>query len=381
MAEQAELIIDTRNLADVENRLAELGVWEKGAPVDADERLKLARIGGLGNLPEYAQQARRAHLNEIDTLERRTDRLFTDLDVLLYDLRAWFATETGSVPMLGKNRDTFIGYPQHKYYGDPVPLTAPKNLPPAGSGEGGIRVGVVDTPLYWHHQFAKELVETDEQSTPDDHGNFAAWQGHATFVVGKIQEVAPDAHVVVKAGLDGRTGRKTVWDTAKKIADFTEEPRIQVLNLSFGATTEDASPPLALRRAIDSVRRANPKLVIIAAAGNRGSAPNPPLAIWPAAMTEVEAVGARNASFSMDRQWVDMAADGVDVAGLYLDGTVMLAGEPIEFTGHAVLSGTSFAAARVSGAVAAQLKAYPGDPARALRKVLTGPFATPFPPR
>jgi len=380
MAEHVEMIVDTRNWTEVEKQLDKRGVRQKGAAIEVDKRLKLARISDLVNLPEYADNARRTYLNEIDTLERRTDRSFTDLDVLLYDLRAWFTAETGTVPALGKNRDTFIGYPQHKYRGEPIPLARPLQLPSGQVTDDGVRVGVVDTPLYWHAQFTKEFVETDEESNPAADGTFAGWQGHSTFLVGKIHELAPDAHIIVKAGLDGQTGRKTVWDTARKIADFAAEPRVHVLNLSFGTTTEDAQPPLALRRAIDCVKKAHPALLIVAAAGNRGNAPNPPLAIWPAAMTEVEAVGATDASFSEPRTWVDMTADGIDVPGLYLDGDVRLASGLTRFNGSAVLNGTSFAAATVSGALAAELQNN-RDPAQALRKVLAGPLVSPYPPR
>ncbi len=66
------------------------------------------------------------------------------------------------------------------------------------------------------------------------------------------------------------------------------------------------------------------ELVIVAAAGNRGFLQNPPPAVWPAAMTEVVAVGATDASFSMKRNRVDVTADGIDVPGLSLEGEVRL---------------------------------------------------------
>ncbi|MGW3960943.1 S8/S53 family peptidase [Amycolatopsis sp. NPDC005003] len=380
MTENAELIVDTKSRAEVEEQLEIRGVWKRGAGVEVDERLRLARIAELVNLSEYAQQARRTFLNEIDTLERRTDRLFTDLDVLLYDLRAWFTATAGTVPAMGKNRDTFIGYPQHKYAGEPVPVSRPLKLAEGRATNRKIRVGVVDTPLFWHAQFSKEMVEADELSTPDADGVYAGWQGHATAVVGKIHELAPDAYIIVKAGLDGQTGRKTVWETARKIAAFDGNPAIDVLNLSCGTTTGDGQAPMALRRAIDTVKKANPGLLIVAAAGNQGSAPNPPLAVWPAAMTEVEAVGAENAPWSEQRMWVDLVADGTDVHVLFLDGKVRLTTGETLFDGSAMLNGTSFAAACVSGALAAELEDTP-NPAEALRKVLAGPLVSRYSPR
>lgn len=381
MTEPSELIVDIDSVETVKTQLEKLGVWGKESAYDKDDLLRLALIRNLDNLPGYAADTRRRYWNEIETLQRRNDRDFTDLDVLLYDLRTWSGAEIGVVPLLGKNRDTFIGYPQHKNYGDPRPMAAPSELAPVGHVQGDIRVGVVDTPLYMHPFFTEELVETDAVSTPDQDGTFGAWQGHSTFVTGIIHQFAPDAHIVVKAGLDGGTGRNTVWETAKKIAAFTaeDEPEIRVLNLSFGTTTEDAQPPLALRRAIQVVRKKFDKLVIVAAAGNRGHRPSPPLAIWPAAMTEVVAVGATGASFSMDRDWVDVTSDGVDVQGLYLQGEVRLSRGSLDFGGYAIISGTSFAAARVSGLVAEELrKGF--DPAVALQNVIHGKYATPYRP-
>ncbi|MGW4060015.1 S8/S53 family peptidase [Amycolatopsis sp. NPDC004747] len=380
MTENAELIVDTKSQAAVEEQLEIRGVWKKGAGVEVDERLRLARIAELVNLREYADRARRTFLNEIDTLERRNDRLFTDLDVLLFDLRTWFTATGGAVPALGKNRDAFVGYPQHKYAGEPVPISRSLKLTEGRATNRKVRVGVVDTPLYWHAQFSKEMVEADELSTPDANGVYAGWQGHATAVVGKIHELAPDAYIIVKAGLDGQTGRKTVWETARKIAAFDGNPGIAVLNLSCGTTTGDGQAPMVLRRAIDTVKKANPGLLVVAAAGNQGAAPNPPLAVWPAAMTEVEAVGATNAPWSEQRTWVDLTADGTDVPVLYIDGKVRLTREEKTFNGYAMLNGTSFAAACVSGALAAELETTE-DPAEALQRVLAGPFVSPYPPR
>jgi hypothetical protein len=381
MTEPRELIVEGRMLEAVITQLETLGVWSKESEYEKDDLLRLALIRNLDNLPGYAAETRRRYWNEIETLQRRNDRDFTDLDVLLYDLRTRFGAETGVVPLLGKNRDTFIGYPQHKNYGDPRPMAAPSELAPVGHVQGDIRVGVVDTPLYMHPFFTEELVETDAVSTPAEDGTFGAWQGHSTFVTGIIHQFAPDAHIVVKAGLDGGTGRNTVWATAKKIAAFTDEhePEIRVLNLSFGTTTEDAQPPLALRRAIQVVRKKFDKLVIVAAAGNRGHRASPPLAIWPAAMTEVVAVGATGASFSMDRDYVDVTSDGIDVRGLYLDGEVRLSRGLLGFDGYAVISGTSFAAARVSGLIAEELKTE-SDPVKALQNLVQDGRATPYRP-
>jgi subtilisin family serine protease len=377
MAQQDELIVDTEKLEPVKEKLSEWGVWDKGhTSAEEDGRLRLALVKDLVGLSAYAERAKYGYRNEIEMLEKRTDRLFGDLDVLLYDLRVRFASEAGWIPVVGKNRDTFIGYPQHKGYADPIPYDEEVlSFKPGEHAADGIRVGVVDTPFFRLPQFTTEIVSADEEAKPDPDGSYNPLAGHAAFVVAKIHDEAPDAHIIVKAGLDSGTGRNSVWDTARKIAEFAET-KIDVLNLSFGAKTDDAQPPLALRRAIDRVRAVHPDLVVVAAAGNRGHLPSPPLAIWPAAMTDVEAVST-DASFAVvDRPWVEMIADGTDVNGFYLDGPVRLSRGVTAFAGQATWSGTSFAAASVSGGVAEQLKKYRKEPHKAVLAVLRGPIAS-----
>ncbi len=377
MAQPDELIVDTNSLEQVKEKLSEWGLWDKElTSEEPDDRLRLVLVSRLTGLCEYADRAKYLYRNEIEMLEKRTDRLFSDLDVLLYDLRTRCAAESGVLPVVGKNRDTFIGYPQHKGYAEPI---LPDCAPPFAAGThtaDDIRVGVVDTPFFRLPEFTTEFVTADDEDVrPGPDGTYSALAGHAAFVVGAIHQQAPDAHIIVKAGLDGGTGRRSVWDTARKIVEFRDE-RIEVLNLSFGATTEDAQPPLALRRAIDKVKEKHPNVVIVAAAGNRGHLPNPPLAVWPAAMTAVEAVSTEASFAIVDRPWVEMIADGTDITGFYLNGPVRLSGGITVFSGSAVWSGTSFAAASVSGAVAEQLKKYPDEPRKALQAVLRGPVAT-----
>jgi subtilisin family serine protease len=135
-----------------------------------------------------------------------------------------------------------------------------------------------------------------------------------------------------------------------------------------------------LETAVNLVSR---RAVIVAAAGNHGdpaAAANPAAAVnpaadigpkspvWPAACLGVIAVGAldqdrKRADFSPDVPWVSLLATAVDVTGDYLSGEVIEiendeAGKPTEvkavpFKGTAKWSGTSFAAAAVSGKLAA----------------------------
>jgi hypothetical protein len=127
-------------------------------------------------------------------------------------------------------------------------------------------------------------------------------------------------------------------------------------------------------------------MVIVAAAGNHGDAklngdagPDVRAACWPAALSQVEAVGALTeagdrAGFSPDVRWTSFMAPGQDVVGPYLTGTVNVHTRedgtvPTEFTGWASWSGTSFATAMVTGRLARLTARNGGDPHAALREL------------
>jgi membrane-anchored mycosin MYCP len=90
--------------------------------------------------------------------------------------------------------------------------------------------------------------------------------------------------------------------------------------------------------------------------------------MWPAALDDVVAVGAsdgngHHAQFSPDLPWVNFLAPGVGVDSTYLTGRIRAGSQDVHttttsepFTGWANWSGTSFAAASVSGAIAARIK-------------------------
>jgi subtilisin family serine protease len=183
--------------------------------------------------------------------------------------------------------------------------------------------------------------------------------GHATFIAGLVLQEAPGCVVVAHRVLSDQ-GLADSWAVAQEIVEHGREG-LDVLNLSLFCHTDDGRPPLVLARAIE---RLPSETVVVAAAGNHdpddeGSAdPRPPA--WPAALDGVVAVGAtdggKEASFSpRGVPWVDVLAPGVDRVSTYLRGTVTFDNEATdEFEGLARWSGTSFAAASVSGAIAAR---------------------------
>jgi hypothetical protein len=146
--------------------------------------------------------------------------------------------------------------------------------------------------------------------------------------------------------------------------------------------TEDGLPPLVLSTAID---RLDSDTLVVASAGNHGD--QSPTATdknrgrkpgWPAALDGVVAVGAAHAdgaaaSFTpKDAPWIDCLAPGIRVTSTFLYDNVDVGGDPenpefVKFEGFASWSGTSFAAANVSGAIAARTQ--PGR--KSAREVFT----------
>ena len=212
----------------------------------------------------------------------------------------------------------------------------------------------------------------------------APWAGHATFVTGLVVAQAPAAEIVVRQVLNSQTGRASVWDTAKAMVSFANA-NVDVLNLSFGCRTAvptSGVAPLALRRAVEVLSR---KTVLVAAAGNHGATDHRTLPTWPAALPGVVAVGATGnhdhpdaptaAPFTPRMPWIDCPAPGFDVVSTFLHAVVDLGSpktpQPVRFDGFARWSGSSFAAATVSGAIAAAMVAGELTAKGALHHLLT----------
>lgn len=225
------------------------------------------------------------------------------------------------------------------------PAMIPRRRRSPGSGT---RVGVVDTRLAPHPWLAGGYVAPAAELLPERTGSPLPWQvQHATFVTGLILRQAPGAVVEVRSGLRDDASQDS-WAVARTIAELAAGAA-DVVNLSLGCRTEDGRPPLVLQAALAT--RA-PGSVVVAAAGNHGAVPEgqvPPPS-WPAALDNVIAVGAldgdHRASFSPEAPWVDAMAPGV-----LLVSTSALDGEGGSL--FAQWSGTSFAAAAVTGAIAA----------------------------
>jgi subtilisin family serine protease len=250
-------------------------------------------------------------------------------------------------------------------------------------------VGVIDTGIDrthpWmdeeHVKAAPSAVVTGLPVTSFD--GLESWEGHGTFVVGLIRQLAPAATIHVAwpdpeayparpcvTCTRPRYERALAAGTAVEHADDDDMDggeiddlavaeqilgfdRLDVLNLSFGGHTLDPhEPPGVVRRTADgadglelgkvvrSVVRGGTR--VVASAGNFGSA-DP---VYPAAIAGVTAVGSgtdarHRDDFSSYGRWVDVWRPGKDAHSSFLMG--------LEW---ARWSGTSFAAPRFTGELA-----------------------------
>ncbi|GLW07922.1 serine protease [Microtetraspora sp. NBRC 13810] len=244
--------------------------------------------------------------------------------------------------------------PNHVLVGQPLyfggPASRPFPVDPVGAPPGedgkGVTVALFDTgidphpwwmgrPWFAEHGDVGEHLDADADLTLD------LQAGHGTFVAGLVLRRAPGARLRVTRTLDSHGfGDEALLLHA--LARLRREPP-QVLNLSFGGHTWDDLPsPLVA----DALARL-PGTAVVACAGNTAST----RPVWPAALPGVIAVGAlddtgaRPASFSARGPWVDACARGEWLTSSFL----YAAG----FEGYARWSGTSFAAAAVTGEIAA----------------------------
>ena len=265
--------------------------------------------------------------------------------------------------------------------GGPPRLAAALPAPdPARAGEGaGVTVGICDTGIWrdagtWHPawlggHYLPELDDEDPLYVASD--QLASQGGHGTFVAGVVRQAAPGVSFDPEQALNA-AGLGDEESLVAAIGRLT--PAVQIVNLSLGCYTLDDVPPVPLVNAIAALPKTT---AVVASAGNAGNArPS-----WPAALGTVVAVsavqtgtkGLEPAGYSSFGQWVDVCSLG-DRTSTYVKGRLVLSGFPdTHFVGSAAWAGTSFAAAHVSGRLAAMMTAAGWDAATARAALLAQP--------
>lgn len=260
----------------------------------------------------------------------------------------------------------------------PARQPRPPRTPPPAVRES--EVAILDTGISAHPWFVKrpwfDSCGPSNAETADTNLDFEIDNeaGHGTFVTGLVLHRVPGAAVrpVRVLSSDGITDEAGLIKALNGLrANGTTH--VDVVNLSLGGYTYDDRPSPLLAEAIHGL---GSKVVVVAAAGN-GASMRP---FWPAALKSVIGVGAldasgdRPATFTNRGWWVDACAPGEDVTSSYLwfNGPEGQGGphDPDLFLGYAQWSGTSFATAQVSGAVAAICAKTGTDAADAARQLL-----------
>ena len=223
----------------------------------------------------------------------------------------------------------------------------------------GVRIAIIDSGVDASHPDLAGAVE----ATFDASGGKAVRAGaHATAVAGIIrarglmQGIAPKARllcvrVFARAG-KSKTNAATTASILRGI-DWALAKRARVLNLSLAGPHD---PLLKQGIAVAHDKRA----IIVAAAGNGGTKAPP---AYPAAYDRVIAVTATDVAdrlyASANRgRYISVAAPGVDILA------------PALGHGHALRSGTSFAAAHISGIIALMIERNSGLTAKQARRAL-----------
>ena len=185
--------------------------------------------------------------------------------------------------------------------------------------------------------------------------------GHGSHVAGIIAAVAnnaiggsgvaPQSRILPIRVLDAQ-GSGDSKDVSKAVR-FAVDSGAKVINLSLGGTTESTSLTAAIQYAVDR------NVLVVAAAGN-GAADSPPK--WPGASDltiAVTAVDRNNSVTSFDQRgdYIDLAAPGASILSTASND-------------YKIQSGTSMAAAFVTGAAALLFAAQPSITAAQVRDVL-----------
>lgn len=220
-----------------------------------------------------------------------------------------------------------------------------------------VRIAVIDSGVdVTHPELAGAIVGTYDalRSTEGPHSHGTAIAG-AIAAHARLLGSAPSARLLaIRAFGATSKGAESTSFVVLKSLNYAVEHGAQIINMSFAGPKD----PL-LERGLGAAARRG--IVLIAAAGNAGPK-SPPL--FPAADRNVIAVSAVDVA---DRLFP--AANRGDHVALAAPGVDLLLPSPEEK--YQVASGTSFAAAYVSGVAALIIERNPGVSPDVVRRILT----------
>jgi subtilisin family serine protease len=291
------------------------------------------------------------------TMRARDDRHRREVPRILDTVRV--SNRAMRAPQVAPNHVFFGAF--HNMWGPARPVAPARRrptIPTDGPGEG-VRIVVLDTGSV--ERSSGDFDEPDEDG--DEKLDYEA--GHGVFIEGVIRRYAPGAEIRHKRVLTSN-GRVSDTSLAAELAEVVAEGAVDIVNLSLGGYTYDNRGAYAFNRVLSQLRRTNPDVALVAAAGNDHT----DRPFFPAATKGVIAVAAYNPDDSNKRArysnfgwWVDVRAKGdhdstfydLDEGDRYADleapGGLTLA----SFDGYANWAGTSFAAPVMTGAIAARM--------------------------
>lgn len=262
----------------------------------------------------------------------------------------------------GSTQSFFVRVPPPPAYED-QPAARKLGLPAAhGYTQGaGVTVAVLDTGLSAHSYLAGYTVPgydwldrspdtTDRADGIDQDGDGAVDEmaGHGTFVAGIIHTAAPQALIMPVRVLDS-DGLGTSFSLAAGIY-YAVDSGARIINISLSAPESSFAVDQAVAEALSR------GVVVVAAVGNEGRGRS----TYPAATPGVIGV----AAIDLDDQILPTSDHG-DHVSLCAPGLGILSVLPGEE--HASATGTSFAAAFVSGVSAMTVSKHPGFSPAAVR--------------
>ena len=209
----------------------------------------------------------------------------------------------------------------------------------------GVRIAVIDSGIDASHPDLGDAVQSTFDAT---HRSADTSDGHGTAIAGIIAArgnvlgVAPMAKILAVRAFAPLAKQQPIASSSVillRAIEWSVVNGAQVLNMSFAGPRDPA-----VQAMIEAAQQRN--AIIVAAAGNGGSTAPP---AYPAAypgVVAVTAIDARDERYTHANRgtYIAVSAPGVDILA------------PADGGKHAFLSGTSFAAAHVSGIVALLLE-------------------------